>query len=390
MRASALVPLLLVLVAACAPQGSEHTEHTGRTSAPVIGGRPSGDDENANVYIETVGDGGLTLRCSGRILAPRLVISSRHCFLKRKTASLGCNPDGSAVDPSAEDLRSEPAERVTVFFGSEKPGLRPIAVSQVITAVEVSICRADLAFLVLAESPLDVRTPIRREHVKFGDSISFTGWGYTSDTRDALPLRRSTLVGLKINDVGPGRIPAGTFAIGGNSACLGDSGGVALLDGAAVGTYSRIDGDPNQCELEGGRNVFTEASAFDAFVKIAYGAIGEEPWYEGERPPWLAPSGAPCSRDDECRSNVCDRSAGKCAAPCGDAGLACPSGQSCSGDLCVAPDAGTDGASPAEPPAPASSCSAGGRRPASSSGLLVLLAASVGLVRRVRRARSPT
>ena len=387
MRARSLVPVLLALgVAACAP---EATEHTGRTSASILGGRASNDDENANVFIETVGDDG-TLRCSGRILAPRLVLSARHCFLKRKSENVRCSPDGSPADISdTTDLRPEPAERVTVYVGSEKPNLRPIAVREVITMLEVTLCRSDIAFLLLEESPLDARTPLRRQPVAFGDEVTVTGWGYTSDARDALPLRRSTLEGLRINDVGPGRIPQGTFATGGNSVCLGDSGAVALIDGAVVGTYSRIDGDPGACSLAVGRNIFTATAAQVEITKRAFAAIGEEPWYAGEPPPWLAAAGAACSRDDECRSGTCDPSTSTCAVACGDTGRACPSGQVCSEQgSCVTSDVASGAERSEAAPAPRTSCSALGAPSTAASPAHLALALALPALVLARRRRS--
>jgi hypothetical protein len=321
---------LAATVASCSSAvPDERDEPVARTRSAIFAGRPSGDDENANVYIETVGDGGEALRCSGRIVAPGLVVSTRHCFLKRKSSGVSCSSDGAPVGiPDANDLSPEPPERITVYIGSSKALLRAVAVREVISLHEATICRSDMAFLTLAEPGLDLRTPIRRGPVEIGEELSVSGWGYTSDDATALPDIRYTREQIRVSEVGPAFIPAGTFAIGGNTICYGDSGAAALIDGAVVGVYSRLDGSTS-CSLEQARNIFTGIWAEEQLVSLAYAAIGEEPWYAGERPPWLAGTGASCAKDAECWSAICEGASNTCRAPCGDAGLACPIGQRC-------------------------------------------------------------
>ncbi len=276
---------LAATLASCSFAGPD--EPIAQTRAAILAGRPSGDDENANVFIETVGDDA-ALRCSGRIVAPGLVVSTRHCFLKRKSTSVLCTADGAPVDLSdTTDLSPEPPERITVYVGSNKAALRAVAVREVITVLEVTICRSDMAFLVLAEPGLDVRAPLRRPPVKVAEKLAVSGWGYTSDDATSLPNIRYTREQIPVSEVGPGFIPAGTLAIGGNTLCYGDSGAAALIDGAIVGTYSRLDGSTD-CSLEQTRNIFAGIWAEEQLVKSAYAAIGEVPWYAGEQPPWLA------------------------------------------------------------------------------------------------------
>src|SRR5262249_20882138 len=152
------------------------------------------------------------------IVAPGLVLTARHCLMKRKTIETLCNPDGSPqniADPA--DLRPESVDQISVSIGSQKPGLRTVAVRDIVTVLDVTICRSDLAFLVLGEPGLDVRLPLRRTPVHSGEVLTVTGWGYTSDAAvdaglGALPAQRYTLDHLPVTDVGPGLIPAGDFA----------------------------------------------------------------------------------------------------------------------------------------------------------------------------------
>jgi hypothetical protein len=274
--------LALVLLAACS---SAEGEPTASVRSAIIGGAPSDDD--AAIYVETRGDDGSLLRCSGRVVAPGLALTARHCVIKRKSTGVLCNPDGSPRDLSdTTDLRPEAPDHVTVFVGASRPSFHAVRVREIVTTQEVSICKADLAFLVLEERGLELRTPLRREAVRLGDTLRVAGWGYTADDQSELPDERSS-VSVPVEEIGPGLIPPGTFSVGGNSMCFGDSGAVALIDGAAVGIYSRIDGDAI-CQLSQSRNIFTAITAYNDVATRAYAAIGEAPWYAGERQPGAA------------------------------------------------------------------------------------------------------
>lgn len=385
---SHVLPVLFVALAACADSSpSDRAPPSGKVTSAILKGRPSGEDENAAVYIETAGvdeNGKPTpLRCSGRIIAPGLVATARHCLLKRKTINVQCNPDGTPLDVSqAPDVSVEPAEQVTVFIGAQKSTARKVAVKRIFTEIDVSICRSDIAFLALAEPGLDTRTPIRRDAPRLIDTVSVTGWGYTSDSdRLALPDTRSTIE-KPIKHTGPNGMPVDAFAIGGGSVCLGDSGAAALREGALLGVYSRID-DPNACDLAANRNIFVWVGAHLPLVELAFASLGETPWYEGERPPWLAKAGAACMRDEECMSANCNETTWTCATPCGDAGLACPARK-----ICNAEQACVDPVVPPPPPAPEDDGGCTTSRAETTPASAILVAAFVtAAIRRRRRSR---
>lgn len=375
----------LVLVAsACADTPSPDAPPSGRVSSAVLNGRVSGDDESAAVYIETRSspDDPQPLRCSGRIIAPGLAVTARHCLLKRRSANVRCNPDGSPVDiTESVDVRVEPPESVSILVGAQKSAARKVAAKEIFTELEISLCRSDIAYIALAEAGLDTRTPLRKTPPRLGEMLSITGWGYTSDERVALPDTPSTIE-RPITETGPGLIPSDTFAIAGGSVCLGDSGASARAAGSLLGVYSRID-NPDACSLELNRNIFVAVTAHLSLANIAYAAIGETPWFEGEAKPWLAKAGASCTRDDECSSERCDASSSTCAAPCGAAGFACERGKTCTAEQCVdAP------AKPPPPPAPEEE--EGGctmSRATTSPASALLIALSIACAMRRRRSR---
>lgn len=287
-------------VHACASDAAP--ERVAQRRSAILAGRPSGEGENAAVLIETRAESNTIFRCSGHVVAPRLVLTVRHCLLRERAETFHCQPDGSPTDLGA-DQSLEPPERITIHVGEHRSALRPVRVSQVLTTLEVSICRSDIAFLVLAEDALAARTPLHRAPVRIGDRISVTGWGYTGDDQSDLPAERSTLDALRVSDVGPGFIPAGTFSITGSSLCLGDSGAAALSNGAVVGTYSRMTAD--RCALADAQHVLTGIANEQRLIQRAFDAIGERPSFDDD--PVGGDAGSTCDED---------------AAPCADRGSA--------------------------------------------------------------------
>ena len=389
-RSASIIILPVLVIAEC---GDTPAPPTARVSSAIINGRPSGPDEDAAVYIETTAmdlpPGDTPLRCSGRIIAPGLVVTARHCLLRRRTVDVVCNPDGSPADPSqASSIEVEPPETMTVFIGAQKSTARKVSVKKVFAELDVSICRSDIAYLALMEAGLDTRTPIRRDAPQLIDTISVSGWGYTSDAdRTSLPDTRSTIerpVTYTGPVGGPNGLPADAFAINGNSLCLGDSGAAGLREGALLGVYSRL-ADPTACELEANRNIFVWAGAHLPLAESAFEFIGEKPWYEGERPPWLAKAGAACTKDEECMSSRCDAATSTCVAPCGATGLACAAGKTCSAEqTCVDPVA-----TPPTPPPPQEDGGCATTRNAKTSPIFALLiglfvVAAFGVRRRLR------
>lgn len=273
---------LALLAAGCALP----TDEIGGTRLPLVGGQPSTAADDAAVMIRA---GNLdAVRCdaaesncgvcSGRLLTPRLVLTAHHCVTKNRLTSLNCAPDGTALGDSASaDLTLEQPEHLAVYVGHEVASLRKVAVSRVIAGFIPSVCDRDVAFLVLAEPALEVRTPLRRAPVRLGETFAVAGWGFTLGTGEPLPDQRQLRTDLRITEVGPGpETPVGMFATGGASLCQGDSGAVALVDGAAVGVYSRQAG---ACSAPQSRSFLQGIGATKALTQEAFAAVDEEPWY---------------------------------------------------------------------------------------------------------------
>ena len=282
--------LTLLVSFSCASCAATADGPTGETRSAVLGGRFAGAEDNATVLIEAKAprDGGNTAFCTGQIVAPRLVLTARHCLLTDRSP-LRCNSDGTPFNVTSGGPRA-PLESVTVYVGARRPpGLetspdfRAIKVEDVYTQEDFSVCRDDLAFLVLKEPALDVRTPFRRAAVRYDERVRFVGWGFTGDGQSELPETRSAIEGIPISELGPGTIPAGMFAIRGNTVCYGDSGGAARVSGAIVGVYSRIE-PAESCTSPLARNVFQGVSTQTSLIARAFAAVGEVPTYVDDRP----------------------------------------------------------------------------------------------------------
>lgn len=300
---------------------------TGEATAAIIAGRASGPDENFGVYVES--GTSAPLRCSGTLVAPNVVVTARHCLLLRRSQDLGCTAEGELADPSdprGQDTRIEDAANVRIFYGHERASFVSSVSTALFVANEIALCKNDIAVIVLERSLADVHVPIRLAPVRVGEEVSIVGWGYTDDGQARLPDERFARDRIRVDLVGPGLIPPGTFAIPGATTCKGDSGAGARIGGALAGVYSRIEG--SSCTLAQGRNVFTMTAAHKPLFDRAFAAANAVAWYEGEPPPWLSPKGAVCDADTTCQSGRCDLDRHVCATGCGS-DHDCGEGETC-------------------------------------------------------------
>lgn len=261
------------------------------------------------VFIETESDApNQPLNCSGTLVAPNVVISARHCFLvPRLTGLPECTADGELSDPSAllgKEQRAVTPSAVRVGFGDSRSTARRIQASALFLPTDITTCRNDVAVVVLADRlesaslALDLRPP------HLGVTVDITGWGLRAETETTLPDRRFSLREVRVDEVGPGRIPPNTFAIRGRTVCFGDSGSGAMVGASLLGVYSRIEG--RSCTLEESRNVFMTFAPHRKLIEAAYVAAGEIPRFVGE-----TTDAGPCA-DGGCSTSCADHS---CAAP---------------------------------------------------------------------------
>ena len=280
--------LALGLAPGCAPDAGpapataqgrivDGTSDTGDPAAVAIGARRVGCDER------------LVARCSGTLVAPRLVLTAAHCVLDPRLSSSLEVLFGSAVD--APDAAFRQVVHVAVHPEYQGDG-----------------DAADLAALIL-DTPAPVAPATlgaeAMDDTWIGTQVRVVGFGQALSTDPVTGVKRSgTAVITDVSEAG--------FRIEADPAmsCHGDSGGpvLAMRGGAEVVIGSTSTGDPG-CALYGD-NVRVD-SFRDAFIA---------PWIE-DAATWPAPPAA----DGGELAALGDM---LCAADCTE-DAQCPAGLSC-------------------------------------------------------------
>lgn len=287
--------LLALTCLACAPATAEET---GTSRAAIIGGADSQAADDAVVllvhYDALSKDG--SAGCTGTLLAPRLVLTARHC-LAETDGSLACAPDGTAQAGGAVRADFVPS-KIFVFAGRERPDYLSGAAkgargAEIIHDKAPNLCNHDLALLVLDAPLRDVPiAPLRLDgETKVGDALRIVGWGIT-ETTNTPPVRR-VRHDVPVVALGPSEGTGPSELRIGEGGCAGDSGGPAIAaSGAVVGVLSRggngTDGTgKDRCIGKDATNVFTKVSAFRDVILSGYAKVGQDAWSEGGRDPRL-------------------------------------------------------------------------------------------------------
>lgn len=216
--------------------GAEPPE-TARATQAIVGGAVT-TSHPAVVRVESSG-----LRCTGTLVAPRVVLTAKHCVQSPRAAGPDAPWAFSVRVRAAGDGGREAETSVGVVRVRTTPG----AYAQADTAL-AELAGADVATLTLADAP-NVTPRALGAAPRPGDAVTAAGYGLDARGEGGVLRAATTRVRAVSGDV------ASTDPV----TCDGDSGGPLLDDaGAVVGVLS---GAVGACGAGESRYTLTRAAA---------------------------------------------------------------------------------------------------------------------------------
>lgn len=282
----------------------------------IVDGVADWGRDPAVVAIDIGGEG----LCSGTLVAPRVVVTARHC-VSVTSESVACPPDGRQIE-SNRSPRS-----LGILVGDDAQTAELVAHGKAVVVPKSEyLCDHDIAAIVLDRDVLGVPVvKLSKTGPVKGHFLRAVGFGKTGD--DGAAGEKLLREHVKIEAVSAAELEVG------EATCNGDSGGPALDEttGQLVGVVSR--GGPS-CEGSDVHNIYTRADVFAALVASAEAKAGE-----GDAdadagiysPPVKSDAGAassskpgsdvgsPCGKGADCSTGVCvkDGADTYCSRTCG-------------------------------------------------------------------------
>jgi hypothetical protein len=331
-----------LVTSSCGP--SMPAEADGKIEQALIDGGLSPPDQNAVVVLFNSDIDW----CTGVVVAPNLVLTSRHFLFDANPWYLNCGEGGkgSVLVGQANDPTT-----YGISVGNKKPRTLPVYGKRIYAGSDLDLCHNDLA-LVELETPLAVTPlPMRLDGpTEVGEQGTLVGWGEDTDPLAADPeLKHLTVIderqqlSLEVDAMPDPDNGKFTTTQGG---CFGDNGApfISKRTGAVVALMSTIEpvnpvtnlDIPNFSACIGATDVFQTLSSQADWIRDAFAQAGQSVWLEGLSQP--AELGGSCQVDAECISGLCvgTGSARFCSTDCSS--TPCPEGLQCLGGsqkLCV-------------------------------------------------------
>ena len=281
--------------AACAHGGElDPTESSGDA---VAGARA--DAHDLGVVALRTQDG---VTCSGVLVGPRLVLSSRSC-VTGVSANDCAHPAPLGGGQSPQQDRDP--STIEVLVGEEIAKLQPVARGFHVTyPTSAHVCGADIALLETDQTVPATPWKVALDPVVGGPKIRAVGFGLRKTGGPS--GRKASKRGLTV-----GAVTATEFALP-TSACLGDEGAPALDEhtGHVVGIVSRPAGD---CSAPDAVAFFTRTDAFPALLERVVAPPGGAGGATGGAGATGAGSGHGCSAHHHCtKGNHCNKTTHVC------------------------------------------------------------------------------
>jgi hypothetical protein len=243
--------LLAVASVQCGGNSLHDGEPISTQSQPIIGGSLV-DGPGAPVLLLHGPEGD----CSAPLVAPNLIVTTRHCVAHNTMGAFGCSAQGDLVpnvtgagqigandDPGSIQVFTPERVAANMYVNTT-----PDAVGVLIQSTDTpTACRDDIAFVVLNQ-PIPGRSilPIRLGPTQVGEPVMISGFGLTDKLGDLEALRSRS--DQQVIAIGPGQPPTVTqpaplrsVRVGPAAVtCNGDSGGPvqSLATGALIAISS--------------------------------------------------------------------------------------------------------------------------------------------------------
>jgi hypothetical protein len=243
--------LLAVASVQCGGSSPRDGEPIATQKAAIIGG----------TIVQTPGAPVLLLHgpegdCSAPLVAPNLIVTTRHCVAHNTVGAFGCDASGDLIPDgtgAGQIGANDDAGSIQVFTPERVAAnmyvnTTPDAVGVLIVSTDTpTACRDDIAFVVLNQ-PVPGRSilPIRLGPTQVGEAVAISGFGLTEKLGDLEALRTRT--DQQIVAIGPDQPPTVTqpaplraVRVGPAAVtCNGDSGGPvqSLATGALIAISS--------------------------------------------------------------------------------------------------------------------------------------------------------